>query len=245
MQMFKRLVLTLSICCAVGSLAVAQEVPNRAGCQQLASEAGAGPMSEADIISFLAARGAPGDPFKNPRNETTKAELVEAIKQRGLTFRFSWAEYASFRKEVSQYITLSPEVSFPLKSNYGAPTSQQWLLNHWQLLKISSAVDFVRDDKAWRQTEFGVNHVGKLTLNADETYVWAVTGAQTLRGRWRKATPVEMKDRGGDQIVLLKAKGDWDWIVYQDRENPLPGDRIVVAEITTRQVKERGQRSKS
>jgi len=50
-----------------------------------------------------------------------------------------------------------------------------------------------------------------------------------------------MKDRGGDQIVLLKAKGDWDWIVYQDRENPLPGDRIVVAEITTRQVKERSK----
>ena len=71
--------------------------------------------------------------------------------------------------------------------------------------------------------------------------MWAVTGAQTLHGRWRKATPVEMKDRGGDQIVLLKAKGDWDWIVYQDRENPLPGDRIVVAEITTRQVKERSK----
>ena len=61
-------------------------------------------------------------------------------------------------------------------------------------------------------------------------------------GAWRPATKAEGKNQGGDLVVLLNAKGDRDWIVYQDRESTLKGDAIILAQLNYRTIKEHGRR---
>lgn len=85
-----------------------------------------------------------------------------------------------------------------------------------------------------------------LTLAAEGTYVWKAYAQDPpekyLRGKWRDATVAEMKYAGGAGVVLLQAKGTWDWIVLQDRATTLNGQRIQVLELKTRQVREFGAR---
>jgi hypothetical protein len=88
-------------------------------------------------------------------------------------------------------------------------------------------------------TAFGI---GALTIKADGTYVWKATAKDSTSGKWRKATKEEMKDQGGDGIVLLKAKGGEDWIVMHDRWTKLKGNWINIHQLNWRQIKERGWR---
>jgi hypothetical protein len=198
---------------------------------------GKGLMTQAEILDFLRTRLGE-DPFAHPQREQVKQELTALIKRRGVNFRYE--TLSDFGREIAKY-GLTSEITFPLQANYGPPTRQAWLMGTWNLSKISPAVDFRKGDRIYRRMESGVNNVGVLTLNGNGSYVWK-SSSETQRGAWRKATAEEMKSQGGDGIVLLNAKGGWDWIVMQDRAATIRGDWIAVSEINSRQVREFGRR---
>ena len=77
---------------------------------------------------------------------------------------------------------------------------------------------------------------------SDGIYSWKAPTMPAIDGRWREATAAEMRYQGGAGIVLLKAKAGWDWIVTKDRATSPDGDRIVVVELKSRQVREYGKK---
>ncbi|MEO7660551.1 MAG: hypothetical protein ABIV48_13130 [Pyrinomonadaceae bacterium] len=204
------------------------------------NDLGNGLMTQAEVLSFLQTKL--GDkPFQNPRREDIKKALAEMIKARGLNFRYSEVSQ-DYSGKLAKYGGNTSEVSFPLRDNYGEPTKQSWLMGAWNLGKIGAAVDYVRNNRVYRQGEIGVANVGTLTLNANGTYVWKSATAQSTNGKWRKATSEEMKSQGGDGIVLLKAKSGYDWIVSKNRTTTLKGEWIYISELGTRQINEYGSR---
>lgn len=205
-----------------------------------AAPAGQGLMSQADVINFLKTRLGP-DPFANPRRYEIKDRLAEEIKRRGLNFRFE--AVSPFFDELSKYIGVTSDISNPLKDNYGPPTKQSWLLGTWKLDVVGATTEYEANDRIWRKEASAAANIGRLTVNADGTYIWQASApAKTFRGQWRKATAEEMKTQGGDGIVLLKAKEGWDWIVTQNRRWAGQGDLIWVSDLNTRQMREIGSR---
>ncbi len=216
------------------------EADNSRNKSETTNDFGSGLMTQEQIISFLQTKF--GDkPFADPRREELKKELAEMIKARGLNFRFSSSDTAFYNK-LAKYGAITSEVSFPLGDNYGEPTEQSWLMGGWNLGKIGAAVDYVKNNRVYRQGEIGVANVGTLTLNANGTYVWKSATAQSTSGKWREATKEEMKSKGGDGIVLLKAKSGYDWIVTKDRTTTLKGEWLNISELGTRQINEYGSR---
>lgn len=202
---------------------------------------GGGLMTQAEVLGFLQTNL--GDkPFENPRRDEIKKELAAMIKARGLDFRFSSSDTV-FGNKLAKYGAVTSDITFPLGDNYGEPTSQSWLMGAWKLGKIGSAVDYTKNNRVYRQGEIGVGNVGTLTLNSDGTYVWKSATAQSTSGKWREATKEEMKSKGGDGIVLLKAKSGYDWIVTKDRTTTLKGEWLNISELGTRQINEYGSRS--
>ncbi len=201
---------------------------------------GTGLMTQEEILSFLQAKLG-GKPFANPRREEIKKELAEMIKARGLGFRYSGTEQEFFSK-LAKYGAITSEVSFPLRDNYGEPTKEKELMGAWNLGKIGAAVDYVKNNRVYRQGEIGVANIGILSLNANGTYNWKAGAKDLTSGKWRKATKEEMKSQGGDGIVLLKAKSGYDWIVTKNRETKLKGEWIYISELGTRQINEYGSR---
>lgn len=201
---------------------------------------GTGLMTQAQVISFLQAKM--GDkPYENPRREEIKKELAEMVKRRGLNFRYS-ASTSDFYNKLNKYGANTSDISFPLRDNYGAPTKQSWLMGAWQLGKIGVAVDYIKNNRVYRQGEIGVANIGTLALKANGTYTWKSTTAKATSGKWRKATPAEMQSKGGDGIVLLKAKSNYNWLVTKDRVTTLKGAWINISELETRQINEYGSR---
>lgn len=201
---------------------------------------GTGLMTQGDVLNFLQTKM--GDkPFANLRRDAIKKELAEMIKQRGLNFRGSEVSQ-DYSSKLAKYAANTSDVSFPLRDNYGEPTKQSWLMGAWKLGKIGAAVDYVRNNRVYRQGEIGVGNVGALTLNANGTYVWKSVTSDSTNGKWRKATPEEMRSKGGDGIVLLKAKTGYDWIVTKDRTTTLKGEWLNISELGTRQINEYGSR---
>ncbi|MCY7346698.1 MAG: hypothetical protein LH614_10830, partial [Pyrinomonadaceae bacterium] len=137
---------------------------------------------------------------------------------------------------------LTSEVIFPLRDNYGEPTKEKELMGAWNLGKIGAAVDYVKNNRVYRQGKIGVANVGTLTLDANGTYVWKAGVKDSTGGKWRKATKEEMKSKGSDGIVLLKAKSTYDWIVTKDRTTTLKGEWLNISELGTRQINEYGSR---
>jgi len=208
------------------------------------TEAGGGPgsglMTQAEVLAFLRTRVG-NDPWQNPSLlAATKKSLAETIKARGLNFRFGSSD-AAFQSALGKYGPTS-DIVFPLRDNYGAPTRQAWLMGAWQLGKIGAAVDYERNGAIYRQAEIGVANVGALLLNANGSYAWNSAGAPSTNGRWRAATREEMRSVGGDGIVLLGAKGGYDWLVTKNRRTPNPGEWIDISELGTRQINEYGSR---
>jgi hypothetical protein len=202
---------------------------------------GSGLMTQADVLSFLQIKL--GDkPFANPRREELKTELAEMIKQRGLNFRYSEVSQ-DYSSKLAKYGANTSETVFPLRDNYGEPTKQAWLMGAWNLGKVGAAVDYVRNNRVYRQGEIGVANVGTLTLKADGSYSWKAGTKDSTSGKWRKATKTEMKSQGGDGIVLLKAKNGYDWIVTKNRNTTLKGEWLFISELGTRQINEYGSRS--
>lgn len=204
------------------------------------TDLGTGLMTQAEVLGFLQKKM--GDkPFQNPRREEIKKELAELIKARGLEFRYAETS-PDFFAQLAKFNAITSEVTFPLGDNYGPPTKQVQLMGAWNLGKIGARVDYVKNDRVYRQGEIGVANVGTLTINANGTYVWKSLTAQSTNGRWRAATKEEMRSKGGDGIVLLNAKSGYDWIVTRDRTTTLKGEWIDISELATRQIRENGSR---
>jgi len=200
---------------------------------------GTGLMTQEQVLSFLQTKL--GDkPFQNPRREEIKKELAEMIKARGLDFRHESS--TDFYSKIAKYGANTSDLDFPLTYNYGEPTRESWLMGAWNLGKIGAAVDYVRNNRVYRQGEIGVANVGTLTLNANGTYIWKAGAKDSTSGKWRKATKAEMKSEGGDGIVLLEAKSGYDWIVTKNRRTKLEGEWINISELGTRQINEYGSR---
>jgi hypothetical protein len=219
--------------------AVVTEVEKRSAPPATTTGAGVGLMTQAEVLGFLQTNL--GDqPFQNPRRDAIKKELAEIVKARGLDFLFSSSDSAFYSK-FSKFGATS-ELTFPLADNYGAPPRRGWLMGAWNLSKIGAAVDYVKNDRVYRQGEIGVGNVGTLALNANGTYAWKSVTAQSTQGTWRDATREEMRSAGGDGIVLLKAKSGYEWIVTKNRRTTLPGDWISISELSSRQINEHGTR---
>jgi hypothetical protein len=76
--------------------------------------------------------------------------------------------------------------TFPLQANYGAPTTEGWLLGAWGMTKIGATVDYVKNNRVYRQGEIGVGNIGLITVKADSTYTWKSIEVQPTSGNWRK-----------------------------------------------------------
>lgn len=216
-----------------------ENTKNNQNTTETTKDFGSGLMTQADVLSFLQKKLGDNS-SQTPRGEEIKKELVEMIKARGLDFRFE--TNSDFYSKLGKY-ALTSDVTFPLRYNYGAPTKESWLTGSWQLSKTGAAVDYEKNNRIYRQGEIAVGGVGALTIKADGAYVWNAGAKDSTNGKWRKATKEEMREQGGDGIVLLKAKGGEDWIVMQDRNTTLKGDWINITQLNWRQIKERGWRS--
>jgi hypothetical protein len=216
-----------------------QETKNKENTAETTNDFGTGLMTKEQVLHFLQTKL--GDkPFENPRREAVIKELNEMIKARGVDFRSS-----EMSQEYSRnlYAANGSGVLIPLSYNYGEPTKQSWLMGAWRLDKIGAAVDYVKNNRVYRQGEIGVGNVGTLTLNANGTYVWKAANAKdSTDGKWRQATSEEMNYQGGFQIVLLKAKYGEDWIVMKNTSQYIKWEAIVVAQVNSRAIKEHGSR---
>jgi hypothetical protein len=201
---------------------------------------GEGLMSQADILGYLRANLGP-DPFSDPRRYQVKSQLAAEIKRRGLSFHFD--ALSSFFNDMSKYIGVDSEISFPLKDNFGPPTEQGWLLGTWHLSILGATTEYEKGGYIYRKEASAVANTGVLMISADGSYTWqAKAPSATYRGRWRKATSAEMGTQGGDGVVLSNAKSGYDWIVIQNRVWKDQGDLIWVSDLSTRQLREVGSR---
>ena len=209
--------------------------------QDTGGAAGDGLMSQADIIAFLKTHLS-SNPFADPRRYEVKTQLANEIKRRGLSFHFD--SLSPFFKDASKYTGMDSDLTYPLHDNYGPPTKQSWLMGSWKLDIVGATTTYEQNDKIYRKEASAAANVGRLTINADGSYLWTANApVATFRGKWRKATAAEMMSQGGDGIVLLKAKSGWDWIVTQLRGSTvLKGDVIYVSYINGRGVREIGRR---
>jgi hypothetical protein len=216
------------------------EADNNAATPVTTNDFGTGLMTQEQVLGFLEAKIGDKAFTDPPREAEIKKELAEMIKARGVNFRFD--STSDFFQKLAKYGAITSEVTFPLQANYGAPTKQSWLMGAWNLGKIGAAVDYVKNNRVYRQGEIGVANVGTLTLNANGTYVWKAGAKDSTSGKWREATKEEMKDQGGDGIVLLKAKSGEDWIVMHDRWTKLKSDWIEISQLNSRWTRENGSR---
>jgi len=199
---------------------------------------GEGLLTEDDILDFLEANlGA--DPWGHPRRGEVIEELAGLVKQRGVNFHYEVP--SDFNTKTSKFgIT---DAYFEIRSNYGPPTTQSWLMGSWSLNRTGRTLDYRVGDEIWRQGEIAVDGLGKLTLDPGGSYTWAARQPNaTVRGRWRQATAAEMGYQGGDGVVLIEAKDGWDWRIRQDRETLNPGNWISIQELITSGVGETGFR---
>jgi len=214
------------------------EADNSKTASAVTTDFGTGLMTQEQILSFLQVKL--GDKPYAPGSVEIKKELAEMIKQRGLDFRYS--DTPDFYYKIAKLGANTGELNFPLMYNYGEPTKEKELMGAWNLGKIGAAVDYVKNNRVYRQGETGVANVGTLTLNANGTYIWKVGAKDSTSGKWRKATSKEMTSEGGDGIVLLKAKGEYDWLVTKDRRTKNKGQWIGISELNIRQINEYGSR---
>ncbi|MFM9968294.1 MAG: hypothetical protein ACKVQK_07850 [Burkholderiales bacterium] len=205
---------------------------------QAGAAAGA-PMSQQDVLGFLQTRLGDGDPFANPRREAVLQQLRDEILRRGVGFRY--ATLGDFSNRLGKYGALS-NVTAPLAQNFGAPASSAELSGKWRLLKVGATTTFAKGNDLYRRGEFA-GDAGTLVVNADASYVWN-SPSGLLKGKWRPATAGEMakSDKGGEGVVLVRAKSGADWLVFRRNEEGPEGNGILIADLATRNLRERGTR---
>lgn len=196
---------------------------------QAADLGGSGPLSKQQILDYLAANVGTDGP--HPKKEQFCAKVVDAIKKRGVNFKYSWKD--SFSKSGGDQT-----VVYAIQDNYGSPVPQSWLIGAWELQFTNVTGFFASRDS--------VAKMGFVSIEPGHSYIWKIhqddPATSWIEGKWREATPDEMKYQGGAGIVLLDGEQHLDWIVHKDQTSTLPGDWVNVADIDSRQMKRSGVR---
>ena len=201
--------------------------------------AGVGLMSQQDVLGFLKQRLGDGDPFMNPKREAVLQSLREEVMRRGVDFHSH--AIGDFANQIGRYGALS-NVTYALSSNFGPPAVQNELMGTWRLMKVGATTSVTRGGNLYQRQEYA-GLAGSLALNAGGTYQWH-SPSGLLRGNWRPATAEEMakSDKGGDGVVLLSAKSGADWLVHKRTEEGPEGTGIMIRDLATRNLRERGTR---
>jgi len=201
--------------------------------------AGAGLMSEQDVLGFLRQRLGDGDPFMNPKREAVLGQLREEIMKRGVSFRKE--AIGHFANELAKYGALS-NVTGPLNDNFGPPANQAELMGTWRIAKVGATTTVTRGGNLYQRQEYA-GLAGSLTISANGSYVWN-SPSGVLRGNWRTATHDEMSksDKGGAGVVLLGAKSGMDWLIHKRTEEGPEGTGIMIRDLATRNLRERATR---
>jgi hypothetical protein len=206
----------------------------------VAAGGGEGLMSQQDVLGFLRQRIGDGDPFAdNPKREAALAALREEVLRRGVDFHNH--AIGDFSNELGEFGAIS-NVRFALNDNFGPPAKQAELMGKWELMKVGGTTTVSRGGDLYQRQEYA-GLAGSLTLNAGGSYVWN-SPSGVLRGTWRAATVEEMtkSDKGGEGVVLLAAKSGADWLVHKRTEEGPEGTGIMIRDLATRNLRERGVR---
>lgn len=203
------------------------------GAQQAAAHAdlgGSGPLSKQQIVEYLRANVGTDGP--HPKKDAVSEAVVAAIKKRGVNFKYSWQDGPDISKAGG-----NRTVNAACQDNYGAPVGTQWLIGPWELQFTNATGFFASRDSAAK--------MGFVSIEPGHTYIWKIHEDDPpnlwIDGKWREATPEEMKHQGGAGLVLLNGEQHYDWIVHKDM-TANSGEWINVADIGTRQVIRSGQR---
>ncbi len=201
--------------------------------------AGAGLMSQQDVLGFLQQRLGDGDPFMNPGREAVLQALREEVLRRGVDFHSH--AIGDFANQLGKFGALS-NVTYALSDNFGPPAVQGELLGAWRLIKVGATTSVTRGGNNYQRQEYA-GLAGSLTVNANGTYLWNSPSGM-LRGNWRAASAEEMakSDKGGAGVVLLAAKSGADWLVHKRTEEGPEGTGIMIRDLATRNLRERGTR---
>lgn len=209
-----------------------QKVQQGGGGEQ-ADLGGTGPLSKQQIIDYLRARVGTDGP--HPKKESVCAAVVEQIKKRGVNFKYGWQDLSDFMKAGA-----NTTVTYAIGDNFGAPVQMPWLMGAWELQFTNATGFFASRDSAAK--------LGFLSIEPSHTYIWKIhqddPASQWLDGKWREATPTEMKYQGGAGIVLLNGEQNMDFIVHKDQTATQGQDWINVADLGTRQIKRGGLRKR-
>lgn len=199
--------------------------PNRINNERVAPGIGGAPMSQQEVLSFLRERLGAGDPFMNPKREQVLQDLRQEILQRGVNFRYH--AIGQFADELGKFGALSG-VTAPLFENFGPLAKLEWLYGTWDSIKLGSPK---------KNTFFG--KAGFLKISPNGTYEWS-TASGVFKGPWRKATAEEMakSDKGGEGIVLLKAKSTADWIVTKRDTEKQGGEGVKISDVANLNTRE-------
>ncbi len=196
---------------------------------------GSGPLSKDQIIGYLRANVGTDGP--HPKKEAISDAVVAAIKKRGVNFKYGWQDMPDFSKAGG-----TTSVTYALADNYGTPPTMAWLTATWELsfTKMTGWVSSMMNENAHKK--------GFLLIEPGHTYVWKIHQDDKpeawIEGKWREATPAEMKYQGGAQIVLLNGEQNYDWIVHKDMTAPEGQNWINVADLQTRQIKRGGLKAR-
>lgn len=196
---------------------------------------GTGPLSKEQIIGYLRANIGTDGP--HPKKEAISDAVVAEIKKRGVNFKYGWQDTTDFSKAGG-----TTSVAYALGDNFGTPPTMPWLTATWELsfTKMTGWVSSMMNDNAHKK--------GFLLIEPGHTYIWKIhqddKAESWIEGKWRDATPAEMKYQGGAQIVILNGEQNYDWIVHKDNTAPQGQDWINVADLQTRQIKRGGIRAR-
>lgn len=201
--------------------------------------AGGGLMGQQDVIAFLQQRLGDGDPFMNPNREAVLQALREEVMRRGVDFHSH--AIGDFANQLGKFGALS-NVTYALSDNFGPPAVQNELMGTWRLMKVGATTSVTRGGNNYQRQEYA-GLAGSLTVNANGTYLWN-SPSGVLRGNWRAASAEEMakSDKGGAGVVLLAAKSGADWLVHKRTEEGPEGTGIMIRDLATRNLRERGTR---
>ena len=130
-------------------------------------------------------------------------------------------------------------VGYTIAECYGEPVKQAWLFGEWNMSTTNAF--------SYSASLSDANKLGFVAIEPDGKYLWKLFQSdpppQWINGKWRVATPAEMKYQGGAGIVLLSGEQGKDWIVHKDQTAYQNEDWINVADIDYRQTKRGGKRA--
>jgi hypothetical protein len=188
----------------------------------------------------LAARLGNGDPFGNPAREQVMQQLRTEIMRRGVNFRYE--SIGDFNNQIRKYGATSV-VTYPMEENFGPPGRVADLIGRWRMFKVGATTTFNKGNETWRRMEYH-GDAGALSVNGDGSFLWD-SPSGILKGQWRKASTTEMAGvhKGGEGVVLTKAKEGGDWLVVRRTEPGSEGTGILVlGHLPAYNLRERGVR---